>query len=274
MAPGEEQADWFDAGTSIGGLSASRDGPFLAMAGGSLDLQVTFWALDGPPPAPPTLMECGVTLDGSTFVNAVAYAPSSDAVAFQQGGDAGAGVAVLTGVDPVGCAATDGPFFPGAEQPFWGAAEFGVTTGGGGTPPPGGGRSCLGVTRLDGGGAADPVAQAVALSQDLFDDGDATRVVLATADRFPDALAGSALAGPFGPILFTVGQPATWTRASPPRSPASPAATLPCWCWAAPRRCPTRPPPAPAPPAATPPAPHRSRVAAASPGPGARRPPR
>lgn len=59
--------------------------------------------------------------------------------------------------------------------------------------------------RLDGGGAADPVGQAVATSQHLFADGTADRVVLATADRFPDALAGAALAGTLGPVLFTTG---------------------------------------------------------------------
>lgn len=58
--------------------------------------------------------------------------------------------------------------------------------------------------RLDGGGKADPVGQAIATSQVLFSDGAADRVVLATADRFPDALAGSALAGDDGPILLTL----------------------------------------------------------------------
>lgn len=59
--------------------------------------------------------------------------------------------------------------------------------------------------RLDGGGRLDPVAQTVATSRALFADGTASRVVLATADRFPDALAGSALAGDRGPILLTSG---------------------------------------------------------------------
>lgn len=59
------------------------------------------------------------------------------------------------------------------------------------------------VVRVDGGGRNDPVGQAIATSQALFPDGAADRVVLATADRFPDALAGSALAGDDGPILLT-----------------------------------------------------------------------
>lgn len=59
--------------------------------------------------------------------------------------------------------------------------------------------------RIDGGGDADPIGQAIATSRALFRDGGADRVVLATADRFPDALAGAALAGNRGPILFTEG---------------------------------------------------------------------
>lgn len=49
----------------------------------------------------------------------------------------------------------------------------------------------------------DPIAQAIVTSQSLFPAGAATRVVLATSERFPDALAGAALAGIDGPILFT-----------------------------------------------------------------------
>ncbi|MGI9017335.1 MAG: cell wall-binding repeat-containing protein [Euzebya sp.] len=58
---------------------------------------------------------------------------------------------------------------------------------------------------VDGGlvGVADPVAQAIATSQAVFADGAANRVVLATSEQFPDALAGAALAGTAGPILFT-----------------------------------------------------------------------
>jgi len=59
--------------------------------------------------------------------------------------------------------------------------------------------------RIDGGGQADPVGQAIATSRVRFGDGEAQRVVLVTADRFPDALAGSALAGDRGAVLFTSG---------------------------------------------------------------------
>jgi hypothetical protein len=59
--------------------------------------------------------------------------------------------------------------------------------------------------RLDGGGRDVPIGQAIATSQALFADGDATRVVVATSDRFPDALAGAALTGGRGPILYTSG---------------------------------------------------------------------
>lgn len=57
-------------------------------------------------------------------------------------------------------------------------------------------------SRVDGGGSSDPVGQAIATAQ-IWDEGGAELVVLATADRFPDALAGSALAGERGPVLVT-----------------------------------------------------------------------
>lgn len=75
-------------------------------------------------------------------------------------------------------------------------------------PPPGPGGVLTGLVdggRVDGGGLADPIGQAITTSRSLFAAGEAGRVVLATADRFPDALAGAALAGVNGPILFTSG---------------------------------------------------------------------
>lgn len=72
--------------------------------------------------------------------------------------------------------------------------------------PPAGRHQALGSgNRIDGGGQADPVGQAIATSQARFDDGEAQRVVLVTADRFPDALGGSALAGERGAVLYTSG---------------------------------------------------------------------
>lgn len=102
---------------------------------------------------------------------------------------------------------------PGGQFPYWSAASLG---GGPGQPPddPDPGQSTPPQpdepllelpdgARLDGGGAEDPVGQAVMTSQMIWADDGASLVVLATADRFPDALAGSALAGELGPILMT-----------------------------------------------------------------------
>lgn len=56
-------------------------------------------------------------------------------------------------------------------------------------------------TRLSG---AERLSTSVAISQDLWDDGEADAVVLARADAFPDALAGAALAvAKKGPLLLT-----------------------------------------------------------------------
>ncbi|CAN5323107.1 hypothetical protein BH23ACT9_BH23ACT9_07520 [soil metagenome] len=69
----------------------------------------------------------------------------------------------------------------------WSPAAFDPTggPGGPGTPPPG--PPGTEIPRVDGGGATDPVGQAIATSQALFDDGAARRVVLATSERFPVA---------------------------------------------------------------------------------------
>jgi putative cell wall-binding protein/predicted esterase len=55
------------------------------------------------------------------------------------------------------------------------------------------------------GDSTDVVTAAVDLSQAAWDDGEATIVVLARNDVFADALAGAALAGTDGPVLFTPG---------------------------------------------------------------------
>lgn len=49
----------------------------------------------------------------------------------------------------------------------------------------------------------DPALQAVAISRQTFQDGNASFGVIATGDRFPDALAGSTLAYGVAPLLFT-----------------------------------------------------------------------
>ena len=53
-----------------------------------------------------------------------------------------------------------------------------------------------------GAGTTEPVAQAVAVSRAAFDRGGAQHAVLARADDFADALAGSALGMGEGPLLF------------------------------------------------------------------------
>jgi putative cell wall-binding protein len=100
-----------------------------------------------------------------------------------------------------------------AGDPSWASTAAAPGPGPGPTPPPSGRGSTPPQPdepllpledglRVDGGGATDPVGQAIATAQVWADDG-AGLVVLATADRFPDALAGSALAGELGPILLT-----------------------------------------------------------------------
>ena len=85
----------------------------------------------------------------------------------------------------------------------------------------------------------DPVAQAAAVSAQVFAQGGATRAVLARADAFPDALGGSALAGPDGPLLFAR---AGGSLARPdPRGAAAHAAAgrAASTSWAARPPCPT-----------------------------------
>ena len=68
------------------------------------------------------------------------------------------------------------------------------------TPTPGASQ----VFRVDAGtGTTDPVPQAVAMSQSAFEPGTARHAVLARADVFADALAGSSLTLGLGPLLFS-----------------------------------------------------------------------
>lgn len=62
------------------------------------------------------------------------------------------------------------------------------------------------------GDAADPVAAAVDISRHTFGDGAAEQVVLGRDDVFADTLAGAALAGTRGPILYTTGGPSAALR--------------------------------------------------------------
>lgn len=60
------------------------------------------------------------------------------------------------------------------------------------------------VVRISGAGTVTQAeSQAAAVSRSLFTAGDATHAVLARADDFADALAGSALGNGLGPLLFT-----------------------------------------------------------------------
>lgn len=54
-----------------------------------------------------------------------------------------------------------------------------------------------------GGGATDPVLQAVAVSESLFEQYGADHAIIARSNDFPDALAGSALGFGVAPLLFT-----------------------------------------------------------------------
>lgn len=55
----------------------------------------------------------------------------------------------------------------------------------------------------DDAATSEPTLQAVAISRQTFSDGEAPFGVIATASRFPDALAGSTLAYGVAPLLFT-----------------------------------------------------------------------
>lgn len=216
VAIGESgSAEWFDPGYSVRAMSLSRDGDLLATTGG-FDAAVNFFAMNGPPPAPPTPLDCGISPVEDALTRNVSFGPTSDVLVFDETvGDAPPALILITGLDPVACNAEAGVLTADGYDPHWSPAPFGAVPdsgpvdpppGGGPADPPPGGGIPDGTDRIDGGGRADPIGQAIALSQRLFDDGGASRVVLATADRFPDALAGAALAGVAGPILFTSGQ--------------------------------------------------------------------
>jgi putative cell wall-binding protein len=163
---------------------------------------IRFYALEGPPPTEPTPHDCFLSEIEGLPTRDVALSPDGTTVAIHEGEQ----ITLVTGFDPVAC--TNGAIveIPGGREPSFSPVPIGGGSGPGPGPVPDpGGELPEGVLRLDGGGQGDPIAQAVFLSQQLFEDGEATRVVLATADRFPDALAGAALAGPDGPILFTSG---------------------------------------------------------------------
>lgn len=178
--------------------------------------QVRIHRLQGAPPTPPTL-ECTIrTPSGpNNFLGSVSWSPDGSALVFDEflspefGVIDPVGIWMVTGIGRGSCADVQSSLTLLAAGDV-GVPDWGPAPVAGGTPPPPGptqpaGSPLIGGERVDGGGDDDPVAQAIATSQRLFGDSSADRVVLATADRFPDALAGAPLAGGDAPILFTAG---------------------------------------------------------------------
>ncbi len=227
----------FEPGTiagpdDIGSLSVDRAGEWLVANGYVFDNGqaedgsdsrgvegLLFYELNGPPPAQPEQVSCIVEEpeDGPSF-DLVRFAPAGDGFVVSitddptDASEATTDVMVVRDFDPATCDAQLELLQAGAVDPFWSAAPYNPS-GGPITPPPGGGSTppapdeplieLPDASRLDGGSQADPVGQTVATSQAVWRDGEAELVVLATAERFPDALAGAALAGERGPILVT-----------------------------------------------------------------------
>ncbi|HUG83910.1 MAG TPA: cell wall-binding repeat-containing protein [Euzebya sp.] len=187
--------------------------------------RLLIYDMAAPPPAEPT-RDCA--FDGpeeSGVINRPTWSPDGNSLAWSVDpgiGDSAAppghGLWMATGFASGIC---EGAFttaelvVPGGQFPYWSAAPLGggpvptdppVDPGPGTSTPPQPDEPLLVLpdgARLDGGGSADPVGQAVETSSQIWADDGADLVVLATADQFPDALAGSALAGEFGPILVT-----------------------------------------------------------------------
>ncbi len=226
----DEPTDGFDEGIiDTADLDISRDGSLLATAGCDYDAVdddfnlscaplIRFHVLNGPPPAQPTpVTDCFLTnAEEAVRFDAVSFSPDATAFVYSERGEeedldqADVKVQLDFSVSPCSGGA-ESTRAEGAQSPHWGAATY-DPSGGDPVDPgepgePGGpgqpGQNPEGTFRVDGGGVSDPVGQAIATSQSLFEDGQADRVVLATADRFPDALAGAALAGVRGPILLT-----------------------------------------------------------------------
>lgn len=216
-----ETTPWYDRGlVDVADLDISPDGSLLAVAGcdhGAVSQPglgcvptVEFHRMNGTPPAQPTPLPCFILNETEVVsFDDVSLAPDNAGVVYterlQDEEFEDAEVKVLFGFSPDPCGA-DGEIVlaHGATDPFWGAADYDPDAGPVDPGPVDPGPVDPGeVFRIDGGGAADPIGQAIATSRSLFDDGAADRVVLATADRFPDALAGAALAGSRGPILLT-----------------------------------------------------------------------
>ncbi len=239
---GAEEQPWFrfsdlegdneDGPDDIGSISVDADGELMAIlaetyvynspdtADDDVFLDgIHFYELNGPPPAEPTRIDCVLAdPEGGPFFGSVVLAPAGDAFVVESTTDqtavdeATTDLLVALDFDPAACDPDFAVLAQGAVDPSWSAAPFDPDAGPGPSPvpPPGGGPApdqpqvaLVDGGRVDGGGSADPVGQAIATSESIWADGGAGLVVLATAERFPDALAGAPLAGELGPILVT-----------------------------------------------------------------------
>lgn len=220
-----QEEDWFSACSFERDYCYSAIAPeidrrlqrLVGTAGGAFDPpQLVVWRMTGAPPAEP-LPECVLEEAAGSYYyptwspDGTGLAWQFDETVFGDPPSRPAGIYIASGVGTASCeqlAAATTLVVPGGSQPDWGPAAVGGASPDPGEPPapgPGSLPALVDGGRLDGGGNTDPIGQAIATSQALFDDGEADRVVLATADRFPDALAGAALAGARGPILLTSG---------------------------------------------------------------------
>ena len=239
----EEETPWFrfdqalngdseDGPDDIGSISVDADGELMAVLAEAYVYNdpdvfedderldgILFYDLAGPAPAQPTRHDCVLPdPQGGPYFNTISLAPAGNAFVVEQGTDeitvdeTTTDLLVALDFDPTSCDADLAVLAQGAIDPFWSPAPFDPDGGPGPSPvpPPGGGPQpdqpqveLVDGGRVDGGGATDPVGQAIATSASIWADGGAALVVLATAERFPDALAGAALAGELGPILVT-----------------------------------------------------------------------
>lgn len=222
----DDSVPWFDADVDLD-IDIAKDGALAAITNCEFESerescsQIEFHSLLGPPPA--TVSPTGCALfepQGERRYGDVSIAPGNGAFVFSAATESDifdVDVFIVEDFDPNACTFSSSTVLAeGADAPFWSPAPFNPTGGPGPSPqppPPSGGSTppqpdepAIGLVdggRVDGGGSADPVGQTVAVSESVWADGGADYVVLATADRFPDALAGSALAGENGPILVT-----------------------------------------------------------------------
>ena len=229
FAPGDDASrEWIDRfDLDPHDMDISRDGELLGIVGcdfGTDDPvceRMEFHGLSGPPPAATTRVDCTIPAEDGGRFQSLTFGPDGASVVYDylppNGISSDVEIVVVRDLDLDACAMRDAHVLEvGAREPFWSPATFdpdgsgpvdpGPGPGGGGSTPPQPDAPVIELVdggRIDGGGETDPVGQTVTTSQEVWDDDGAALVVLATADRFPDALAGAALAGEQGPILVT-----------------------------------------------------------------------